>query len=256
MSDLPIIEVFDEAAATYDNVGVDFFTPMGAALVRAVAPEPGSRLLDVGCGRGAVLGPALAAVGPSGSVVGIDLAPGMVSRTAAAYPAADVRLGDAQAPDFPAGTFDVVTAGLVLFFLPDPPAALAAYRRLLRPGGRLGVTSFAAHDPRYPQAMKILSGYAVDPPPPLQPHPLFKTAATLTEAASAAGFGSATVDEVAFESRFADAGQMLRWIGSHMGRHLLDAVPPERRAEARGTIAAELGEPLTLTTRINILIAS
>jgi ubiquinone/menaquinone biosynthesis C-methylase UbiE len=50
-----IVDVFDRASADYDAVGVDFFTPMGAALVSAASPQPGERVLDVGCGRGAVL---------------------------------------------------------------------------------------------------------------------------------------------------------------------------------------------------------
>src|SRR6185503_8189651 len=102
------------------------------------------------------------AAGTDGRVVGIDLAPRMVQLTAAAtahLPQVSVRLGDAQAPAFAPGTFDVVTAGLVLFFLPDPPAALAAYRSLLRPGGRLAFSSFAANDPRYTRAMQALAAH-------------------------------------------------------------------------------------------------
>jgi ubiquinone/menaquinone biosynthesis C-methylase UbiE len=76
----------------------------------------------------------------------------------ASIPWVSVRLGDAQAPAFPDGSFDVVTAGLVLFFLPDPRAALTAYRKLLRPSGRLAFTCFAAHDPRYPEALRVWRG--------------------------------------------------------------------------------------------------
>src|SRR5689334_8168775 len=125
-----IITIFDEAADTYDNVGVDFIRPIAAELVRAVTPRPGDRVPDVGCGAGAVLLPVAEAVGPHGHVTGIDLAPGMVARTAAAATGLDavtVELGDAQAPAYPPESFDLITSGLVLFFLPDPPAALAPY---------------------------------------------------------------------------------------------------------------------------------
>jgi len=74
MSD-SIVDVFEQASGSYDSVGVDFFTPMGAALVEAAAPPPGASVLDVGCGRGAVLFPAAAAVGPTGSVTGIGAPP-------------------------------------------------------------------------------------------------------------------------------------------------------------------------------------
>ena len=74
--------------------------------------------------------------------MGIDLAPGMVALTAAAAePLGHVQVleGDAAAPDFLDAEFDVVLAGLVVFFLPDPTAALTEYARVLKPGGRLGL---------------------------------------------------------------------------------------------------------------------
>ncbi|MEU8615659.1 methyltransferase domain-containing protein, partial [Actinoplanes sp. NPDC048791] len=98
-----MIGTFDAAAASYDSVGVDFFTPMGAELVRRAAIRPGEYVLDVGCGRGAVLLSAAAATGPTGRVVGIDLAPSMVELTAAAtahLPGVTVQVGDAQQPAF------------------------------------------------------------------------------------------------------------------------------------------------------------
>ncbi len=70
--------VFDRAAATYDQVGVDFFRPIGRFLVSRTAPRPGERILDLGCGRGASALPAAEAVGPTGAVLATDLAPTMV----------------------------------------------------------------------------------------------------------------------------------------------------------------------------------
>jgi SAM-dependent methyltransferase len=76
-------DVFDEAAADYDQLGVEFFTPMGAAPAAAAGIAPGDHVLDVGCGRGAVLFPAAEAAGRSGRVTGIDRAPAMVALTSA-----------------------------------------------------------------------------------------------------------------------------------------------------------------------------
>ena len=146
--------IFDRAAATYDQVGVDFFGSFGERLVQLAALSPGERVLDVGCGRGAVLFPAAAAVAPGGSVLGIDLSAEMVSRCAADAAArglddVEVRVGDAEAPEVPAGSFDAVLAGLVLFFLPDPGAALDAYRVALKEDGRFAMTSFGPEDERF-----------------------------------------------------------------------------------------------------------
>ena len=253
-----IIDVFDRVAGDYDNVGVDFFTPMAAALIRAAAPLPGERVLDLGCGRGAALLPAARAVGPTGRVTGIDLAPGMVSRTAAAtagMPQVSVATGDAQRPDFPAGSFDLITAAMVLFFLPDPPAALAAYRRLLRPGGRLAFTSFAAHDPRYPLALRVLSRFAATPPPEFKPHAMFGSADALRSATTAAGFARTRVSEIDIRSHFRDAGQLVGWIGSHLGRQVLDRVPEQQRGDAVAQVEDALDWPSTFTTRIRVVLA-
>src|SRR4051794_13624397 len=70
--------VFDRAADAYDQVGVELFGPVGRRLVALSGVKPGWRVLDVGCGRGAVLLPLADAVGPAGEVVGVDLAPRMV----------------------------------------------------------------------------------------------------------------------------------------------------------------------------------
>jgi ubiquinone/menaquinone biosynthesis C-methylase UbiE len=261
-SELPrVISIFDQVADTYDAVGVDFFTPMGVELVRRAGIAPGESVLDVGCGRGAVLLSAAEAAGPGGRVVGIDLAPAMVARTAratAGMPTVTVCLGDAQAPDFAPDSFDVVTAGLVLFFLDDPGAAMASYRRLLRRDGRLAFTTFAAHDPRYPRALQMLARHAVDPPPPPPERELFKSEQTIRDGLAEQGYTDVAVTTYDVRSRFAGTGQFLEWVGSHAGRALLQRIPAERYAAAVDEVAALLGppgEPVTFTTTIRVVIA-
>ena len=159
-----IADVFDRAADTYDQVGVPWFGPIGQWLVAALGPQPGERALDVGCGRGAALLPLADAVGPSGSVLGVDLAPRMVAALAREVhdrPQAQVRVGDAAAGAAldAEGPFDLITSSLVLFFLADPAAALRSWVPLLTPAGRLGVTTFGAQDPRWSAVDAVFGPY-------------------------------------------------------------------------------------------------
>src|SRR5690242_13081154 len=112
----------------YDGVGVPCFQLNARDLVAPNPPRAGARWADVGCGVGAVLVQAARGVSP-GTAVGTALSPGMLERCRQAVEQAglgDVRLvlDDAQAPAVDGGPFDTLSSSLVLFFLPDPAAAL------------------------------------------------------------------------------------------------------------------------------------
>ncbi|WP_422774897.1 class I SAM-dependent methyltransferase [Plantactinospora sp. WMMC1484] len=234
---------------------------MARELVRRAHLRPGERVLDVGCGRGAVLLPAAHAVGPTGGVVGIDLAPTMVELARADVAAAGltqvrVEVADAEAPPLPAADFDAVLAGLVVFMLPAPLDALHAYRRLLRPGGRLGFTTFAAHDPRFNEALRALAQHLPEEhrrPPTADQERLFGSAESVAALLDAAGFEQVTVDEVPFESRFRDVDHWTAWAWSHGARALLERVPADRLPAAladASRVLAPTGGDLVLTTTV------
>jgi len=114
--------------------------PFGRRLLEASALEPGERVLDVGCGNGAVSLEAARAVGASGSVTGIDLSAPMleVARLRAEEQGVDVHFvrGDAQTASFDE-PFDLVVSRFGVMFFDDPEAAFGNLARATRPGGRL-----------------------------------------------------------------------------------------------------------------------
>jgi ubiquinone/menaquinone biosynthesis C-methylase UbiE len=104
--------------------------------LQAWLPEPPGTVLDLGCGTGSLSQLALDA---GFSVHGVDLSPAMVAEANRRCAGRDARfaVGDAAAPEVEAGSVDVVLVRHLLWTLPEPDAALAAWVRLLRPGGRL-----------------------------------------------------------------------------------------------------------------------
>jgi SAM-dependent methyltransferase len=110
--------------------------PAAEAVLRWLALPSGERWLDVGCGTGALTQAILDLADP-GEVSGVD--PSAEFLGAAEAQIVDPRLrfaiGDARALPVPSDAFDVVIAGLVLNFVPEPEAAVAEMTRAARPGG-------------------------------------------------------------------------------------------------------------------------
>jgi SAM-dependent methyltransferase len=115
-----------------------------AELVVTWSPVPidGASALDIGAGTGAATR-ALVAAGAA-SVVAVDSAPGMLAHDAGARPPAAV--ADALALPFGDGTFDVVVAAFCLNHLTDPAAGLREASRVIRPGGAVVASAYAADD--------------------------------------------------------------------------------------------------------------
>ena len=116
--------------------------PYGSAVLEAARVAPGERVLDVGCGTGAMTRAAARQAG-TGAVLGVDIGRPMVEE-ARAEAAADGDLAnvafeqaDAQVHPFAAGGFDVVLSRFGVMFFDDPVAAFANLRRATADGGRL-----------------------------------------------------------------------------------------------------------------------
>jgi SAM-dependent methyltransferase len=116
--------------------------PIWEAVVAAVQPAPGERILDVGCGAGATTLDMARRVAPGGFSVGVDVSSTLVAAAraaAAAEQVTEVEFLEADAESFPfeAGGFDAIVSRFGVMFFGDSDAAFANLRRGLRPDGRL-----------------------------------------------------------------------------------------------------------------------
>ncbi len=118
--------------------------PISMALAEAVGIAPGDEVLDVAVGDGNT---AILAARAGATVTGVDLTPAQLdlarSRCAVEGVEVDLREGNAEALPFPDGSFDVVVSSLGLIFAPDHDAAGSEAARVVRPGGRVGITAWA-----------------------------------------------------------------------------------------------------------------
>lgn len=247
-----ILQLFDAVADTYDQVGVEFFGPIAEGLVAVLDPRQGERALDLGCGRGAVLLPLARAVGPQGSVTGGDLSPRMVQQCRAVAEAegldhVEVAVVDAQEPTGldgeGSGGFDVIASSLVLFFLPDPPRALQRWRDLLRPGGRVGVSTFADEDPAWSSVDDVFRPHL--PPEMLDPRTTGRAGPFASDEGVEGLFRDAGLVDVrtahrTVDVRFEDADHWYRFSMSVGQRAFWQAVPQASRGEVRAEAARRI----------------
>ena len=144
--------VFTRSASSYERIR--YFPVFGEWLVEMAQIPEGAKILDIACGRGAVLFPAAQRVGPGGHVIGIDLADGMARETQQEIERRDLKQAEARQMDaehltFPDSSFDFVLCGFSLQFFPHLEQAFSEFRRVLKPGGRIAVTTWGADDERW-----------------------------------------------------------------------------------------------------------
>lgn len=129
-----------------------------------LAPQPGERILDLGCGTGTALARIADRVGPEGLALGVDQSPRMLARArqrTAHRPAAALRELSWPAP-LDEAPFDAVHAAYSLSLFDDARRDLTAALTLLRPGGRVAVLDFARCTPPFRPLFRA-HGVRIDP---------------------------------------------------------------------------------------------
>jgi SAM-dependent methyltransferase len=160
-----VADSYNRGAGAYDALWSPVILPPAAALVPFLVPPGRPLVADVGGGTGALLG-AIRSAAPRARVVTLDASAQML-RAARARRGASAAVADALALPFPDGSVDAVILAYVLFHVADPWQAAAEAARVLRPGGRAGVITWAWEQASRADAIwdQALTGAGVPPAP-------------------------------------------------------------------------------------------
>jgi len=246
----------------YTGVWSRLFVP---AVVAAAEVATADRILDVATGPGEAAALALSQVGPSGLVVGADIAVAMLDAAKSRSAGARFRpvVADGQALPFADATFDAVLCQLGLMFFPDPARGLAEFRRVLRPGRQAAVCVISSREraPMWGVLADILSRYLPDQREVL--HLMFSLAAAghLERLFALAGFREIRVTRETRESSFASFADYWAPIEEAPGSlpQAYRALPDARRQAVREEVRTRLA-PFEahgrLVMRIEMLIGA
>jgi SAM-dependent methyltransferase len=127
--------LFADASAYQQFMG-RYSDALAPRFADAAGVEPGQRVLDVGCGAGALTAVLAGTVGAD-HVAGVDPSEPFVAAARRRVPGADLRVAPAESLPFEDGVFDAALSQLVFHFVDDPPRAVAEMRRVTRPGGHV-----------------------------------------------------------------------------------------------------------------------
>ncbi|MEM0944646.1 MAG: methyltransferase domain-containing protein [Pseudomonadota bacterium] len=227
--------------------------PVLGPAIQALAPKPGERIIDLGCGGGASSLEIAHAVGPEGRVLGLDISPDLAEIARARgrdLPQLEIVTGDAARHPFET-PFDALFTRFGCMFFEDPPAAMGHLRQGLRPGGRALLTVWA--EPEHnPWAMVPAKAAAMvlgpaEKLPPGAPGPFgWASPAIFEPILAAAGFRDLTVAEMEVEMEIGHGGgsdPVARAVAAMttmgpLGRRLQEA--PEAKEEASAVLAGLL----------------
>ncbi|HEX8561031.1 MAG TPA: methyltransferase domain-containing protein [Pyrinomonadaceae bacterium] len=197
---------FDDGAA-YERYMGEWSRLAGEIFLDWLAPKPGLRWLDVGCGNGAFTEMLVERCAPA-SVHGIDPSEGQLAyaRRRPAARVAQFLQGDAMAQPFPDDTFDAAVMPLVIFFVPDPARGVAEMARVVCPGGAVTAYAWDMEGGGFPyDALQAeMRGLGVAVPTP--PNPGASRIDALRELWAGAGLESVETREITVRRTFADFG--------------------------------------------------
>ncbi len=177
----------------------------GQVFLDWLAPSPGLRWIDVGCGNGAFTELLVQRCAPA-EVQGIDPSEGQLAfaRTRPGAQTATFLLGDAMALPFSEARFDAAVMALVIFFVPEPAKGVAEMVRVVAPGGTVAAYAWDLHGQGFPFAPIQAELREMGFTPQLPPSADVSRMEALRDTWAAAGLEAVETREITVDRTFAD----------------------------------------------------
>ena len=221
------------------------FADVTDAALAAAAPKPGESVLDIGCGTGTTVLRLAEAVGPGGTVMGVDISEQQLALArrrlqAAGVSQARVVLDDAATHEFPPASFDLAFSRFGVMFFADPVAAFSNIRRAVKPGGRLALAVFrpGQENPWTTASVAAIRHLITPPAPPGPEEPgqfSWGDPARVKRILGSAGFRDVALTPLDPQIRLGanprEAAEFATFIGQ--GARLLQGLPDATKAAAQ-----------------------
>jgi SAM-dependent methyltransferase len=231
---------WSERATRYERFSGRITARVADDVLDAAGVGPGTRVLDVGCGPGIVLGAALAR---GARPTGVDVSDGMLAEARRRHPSVALVQADATALPLPDAAFDAAVGGFVLNHLPAPERAVAEVARVLAPGG--GVALSVWDRPERTRWLGVvaeaLADEGVRPPPSVAEGPSsyrFADPAEMVALLEGAGLSDGRVRTIALVATAADADDLWSCVlgGSVRTSSTILAQPEEVQRRVRAAV--------------------
>jgi SAM-dependent methyltransferase len=193
---------FEVSAEAYDRFMGRYSIQLGPQLAALAEVHDGQRVLDVGCGPGALTGELVRLVGAD-AVAAVDPSEAFVAAAKERHPTVDVQRAPAENLPFEDGAFDATLAQLVVHFMADPVAGLREMARVTRPGGVVAACVWDHAGGRTPLGVFWQAALELDPTAHDESHLAGAREGHLTELCSAAGLSSVRETTVTASAQFA-----------------------------------------------------